>query len=309
MSFADALVQFLVACRAEPAEPYAVDAARVALLREAPDPTTLAVGAEVLVPTLSNPHPDVAVIAAVTIGALVEWGAPVEPVGAAVLVAVRRVLLGATAPQSLESACTPLWAVLSRSVTLRQAVRHDRPLRSRLAALAGTVGAARWVDLLLRGLDEDLVVIDMRLGRGFRLRARAVMDTPQLLTLLTAALAANGLPYPGPSPEAVAAARGLADVEQAVVASFQLLAWPAAGGFRHGIFPDQPVDAIPRLDGELVVVVGPLDAPSGWQVGYHEPGGSLEVVAELDAAEVRRRIAAMAVAAVRRPAAAPAPTR
>ncbi len=178
----------------------------------------------------------------------------------------------------------------------RKDVRAALPRRAELTAAVGAatelVGAAGWLDGLLRVLDDEpLLVLDRASGRAFRVTISGVGDNFQLHTLLAAALPAEVLPGSPPSAAEIAAAStGDLEVPGGIRGNFNLADVNGKWIWNEG----RPAD-IPHLDGVRVAVVDPPPYIRTWNAGRAYPlmVPSVQVVAELspaDAAALQAKI-------------------
>lgn len=198
---------------------------------------------------------------------------------------VRQAAFGESRPQpdrlSLNDALAAELPVLSSSVDVRRAARAIPGLRE--AALRH--GAVDLVALLDVPDDEAVVVLHPELRLGFRLLVRGVADVAQFHVLM---LDAAGDLLPGPAlpsrfRTACAAANPVvpAGVPMIAEARFQFFR-PSAlqpdgslpAGFRgcdHWLWGTQPLAAVPRIDGERIVLIGTPAFRQTWEIERRFP--------------------------------------
>jgi hypothetical protein len=166
---------------------------------------------------------------------------------------------------------------LFASVEVRRAARAIPGLREAAARLPAAKPLA---DLLAVPDDETVLVLHPRLRTGLRLFVRGVADVAQFHVLMLDA-AGGHLPGP-PLPSRFRAACADADpvipagVPMVVEARFQLFKPSAVqpdgsvpSGFRgcdHWLWPTYPLAAVPRIDGERVVLLGDPAFRQTWEV-------------------------------------------
>jgi hypothetical protein len=191
---------------------------------------------------------------------------------------------------------------LFASVEVRRVARAVDGLRRAAEALAPVCPAAKdLTDLLAVPDDEVFLVLDPARRVGFRLAARGLVDVGQFHLLLGDAVA-GGVPE-----RFVAACRDAnaavpAGVPMVAEARFQLYA-PAAlradaslpttfGGCEHWLWPTAPLAAVPRIDGERVVLLGPPAYLATWDVSRRFPAmpAELRVVEALSPFRVAERL-------------------
>jgi hypothetical protein len=153
-------------------------------------------------------------------------------------------------------------------VRAAESARSDQPYAYYLAELLGMVD------------DEQLLVLDTTQRRGYRVRLTAVRNNFHLFTLLQDALLPGD---PRLQKLAVSIAKGermLSDVSPSEWAEFgehDTARW----SFRPWLAPpndpacwiwgeSKPTE-IPMLDGERIVLLGPLDSPRSWEIAYFVP--------------------------------------
>jgi len=220
------------------------------------------------------------------------------------------------APHPLHERIVAELAELFRSVEVRRVARAVAGLRDAAAALAPHVPAAKdLADLLAVPDDETVLVLHPELRLGCRLLVRGVADANQFqLLLLDAATGdpADGF-LPGPPPPSLfaAACRDAdpvvpAGVPMVAEARFQLFK-PSAlrtdgtvpDGFRgclHWLWGPDALAAVPRVDGERVVLLGERAYPTTWEVERRFPSLSaaatlLDVLSPFQVAERLGRLA------------------
>jgi hypothetical protein len=220
---------------------------------------------------------------------------------------------------------TPLGDLIDDALTVMAASVEARHAARAVDGLAGAAAAAASHDPKARTLAEVLAIPDDEVVRvvhpgaraGFRVLVRGLADVNQFHTLLadavTGSLADGLLPGPRPHPRAVAAYRDQAPnpMAQVATARFQLYR-PAAlrpdgtlpagfGGCDHWLFGTEPLAAIPREDGERVVLLGEPAVRTSWDVGrkFSWLVGELDVIEVMSAAQVADWVAARTGRAVR----------
>lgn len=186
---------------------------------------------------------------------------------------------------------------LCRSVEVRRVARAIPGLTDAAAALAPRLPAAKdLADLLAVPDDEPVLVLRPALRAGYRLLVRGVTDVNQFHLLLLGEI--TGTPAGGLLPGASPSSRLLAacgDADPALPAGVPLVAEgrfqlfrPAAvqpdgsvpPGFRgcdHWLWGWEPLAAVPRVDGERVVVLGEPAFRATWEVERRFPGMAAEV--------------------------------
>ena len=190
---------------------------------------------------------------------------------------------------------------ICESVEVRRVARTVEGLRAAAEALARLSTPARdLVDLLAVPDDEAILVLHPELRKGFRLTVRGVADVGQFHVLMTAAILgdknAGFLPGPAIPNRFVLACRNTgpsipAGVPMIMEARFQLYT-PGAlrsdgtlptgfGGSDHWLWPTTPLAAIPRINGERAVMLGPPSYRANWDVCSRFP----KMVADLRVVE------------------------
>jgi hypothetical protein len=205
---------------------------------------------------------------------------------------------------------------LFASVEVRRAARAVTGLHEAAASLAPYCPAAKdLADLLAVPDDEVVLVLHPALRAGFRVVVRGVADVAQFhLLLLDAATGdpADGF-LPGPPLPARfrAAARNAnpvlpAGVPMVAEARFQLFRPSAVrpdgsvpGGFRgcdHWLWGHEPLAAVPRVDGERVVLLGDPAYRATWEVERRFPAmaADAELVQVLGPFQVAERLGRLA---------------
>jgi hypothetical protein len=186
---------------------------------------------------------------------------------------------------------------LFASIEARRVARALDGLTEAAWTLAPVCPPARdLADLLTLPEDEVLLVLDPRRRAGFRLSTRGVADVGQFHVLLSDAVtgdpAAGFLPGPCMAARFVAACRDLhpatpGGVPLVFQACFQLVA-PAAlesdetlpegfGGCEHWLWPAMPLSAVPRVDGERVLLIAPPALAMSWDVSRRFPALAADV--------------------------------
>ncbi len=215
------------------------------------------------------------------------------------------------APTPLGDLIDDALTVMAASVEARHNARAVPGLVEAAAAVAPRDAKARTLAEVLAVPDDEVVrVIHPGARAGFRVLVRGVADVNQFHTLLADAVTGSPrdgfLPGARPHPRAVAACRDQAPdpAVDAATARFQLFR-PAAlrddgtlplgfHGCDHWIWGTEPLAAVPREDGERVVLLGDPVFRATWDVARKFPWllGELEVVQMMTAAEVADWIAA-----------------
>jgi hypothetical protein len=186
---------------------------------------------------------------------------------------------------------------LFRSVEVRRVARAVPGLREAAAALAPRLPAAKELaDLLAVPDDEAVLVLHPARRAGFRLLVRGVADANQFHLLMLDAITGEeadgflpGPPLPARFASACRDANPLvpAGVPMVAEAHFQLFK-PAAvqadgsvpDGFRgcdHWLWGTEPLAAVPRVDGERVVVLGDPAFRATWEVERRFPALAADV--------------------------------
>ena len=207
-------------------------------------------------------------------------------------------------------------AELFASVEVRRAARAIFGLREAAAALAPHLPAAKdLAEVLAVPDDETVLVIEPAARAGWRVLVRGVADADQFQLLLTDAgtgVPADGL-LPGPPPPArLAAACRDADplipagVPMVAEARFQFFRPSAVrpdgslpGGFRgsdHWLWGHEPLAAVPRVDGERVVLLGEPAFRRTWEVERRFPAmpAELRLLRVLSPFQVAERLSRLA---------------
>lgn len=232
------------------------------------------------------------------------------------------------APHPLAGSIAAELPGLCASAEVRRVARAVPGLRAAADALAPAVPPARdLADLLAVPDDETVVALHPATRTGFRLSLRGVADVAQLHVLLLDAVTgdpADGfLDGPPPAARLVAASRHPhpvtpAGVPMTVAEAYQLYR-PAAlrrdgtlpdgfDGCRHWLWHHEPVAALPRLDGERLILLGEPAYRRTWEVRRRFPAMSAEVellrvLGPFEVADRLRRLTGGAVPA-RKPAVA-----
>jgi hypothetical protein len=181
---------------------------------------------------------------------------------------------------------------LCASVELRQVARGVDDLRGAAEALAPLCPAARDLAELLAVPDDEVVtVLYPALRIGLRLVVRGVADMGQFHVLLANA-AEEVLPGSQVPQRFVNACRdanptSAAGVPMIAEARLQMYA-PAAlrpdgtlpggfGGSDHWLWPHAALAAVPRIDGERMILLGPPPYRVTWEVSRRFPALAAEV--------------------------------
>lgn len=211
---------------------------------------------------------------------------------------------------------SPLADLIDDALTVMAASVEARHNARALPGLVEAVAASR--DPKARLLAEVLAIPDDEVVRvihpaarvGFRVLVRGLADVNQFHTLLADAVTGSPrqgfLPGPRPHPRAVAAYRDQpADPVAAVTAARFQLFRPAAlradgtlptdfGGCDHWLWGTEPLAAIPRENGERVVLLGEPVVRTTWDVArkFSWLVGELDVVEVMTSAAVTEWLAA-----------------
>ena len=192
-------------------------------------------------------------------------------------------------------------AMLCRDVETRKQARERIDLIQRAeSARSDNPYAYYLAELLGMADDERLLVLDMTRRLGFRVHLTAIRNNFHLFTLLQDALLSHSSAqvWQGPRvhPLAVAVAKSermLSDISpnewgadgegetalwtyytwQALKpdGSLRTLAEKAAGQTPHWVWGEGKPTEIPLLDGERIVLLGPLEMPRSWNCGFFAP--------------------------------------
>lgn len=182
---------------------------------------------------------------------------------------------------------------LCDSVEVRRVARALEGLHTRADALGAVCPAAKELtELLAIPDDEVILVLHPERRAGFRFAVRGIADVGQFHIL-----AADAMPGPRIPERFVAACREVkpaapAGVPMLLESRYQMYA-PAAlsnngelpaglGGCEHWLWPHMPLTAIPRVNGERVVLLGPPAYRATWEVTRRFPA----MPAELSVVEV-----------------------
>ncbi len=202
--------------------------------------------------------------------------------------------------------------MLLASVEVRRVGRAIDGLQSAAEALAPACLAAKdLANLLAIPDDEIFLVLHPERRAGFRLAARGLVDLGQFHILLANAVtgdsASGFLPGPRMPERFVAVCRDVnpttpAGVPMVAEARFQMYD-PAAlradgtlpagcGACEHWLWPTAALASVPRIDGERVVLLGPLAYHATWDVTRRFPAmpAELRVVEALSPARVAERL-------------------
>ncbi|MBP3953989.1 hypothetical protein J8F10_01575 [Gemmata sp. G18] len=192
--------------------------------------------------------------------------------------------------------------VICRSAEYRQALRADPEIVENIFALQEQYSEANFVAQVLSLTDGlDLFVLAPKERKGFRLALDAVSTNAHLFTLLQGALIGGGHLAGEPvDPEVIAIATGESAHPRLLTdhARFHFDIWSGSLEDPMGTLISLPVEetpaAIPRLDGQRIVIVGPpVLGGRGWDSNFfaniHDALKSrAEVVEVLPEAEVTR---------------------
>ena len=173
---------------------------------------------------------------------------------------------------------------LFASVEVRRVARAIPGLPEAAARLPA---ARELAELLALPDDETVLVLHPRERTGFRLFVRGVADAAQFQLLMLDAIGST------PPPSRLVAAYRDADpvtpagVPMVAAGRFQLFRPSAVrpdgsvpvgfGGSDHWLWPHQPLAALPRIDGERVVLLGEPAFRQTWEVERRFPAMAAEV--------------------------------
>ena len=222
------------------------------------------------------------------------------------------------APSPLADLIDDALTVMAASVEARHNARAMTDLVEAAMAVAPHIPQARMLAEVLAIPDDEVVrVIHPAAQAGFRILVRGLADVNQFHTLLADAVTGSPregfLPGPRPHPRAVAAYRDQAPnpLAQVATARFQLFR-PSAlqadgtlptgfGGSDHWLWGTEPLGAIPRTNGERIVLLGEPAFRATWDVArkFSWLVGELDVVEVMSSAEVADWLAARTGRAVR----------
>lgn len=206
----------------------------------------------------------------------------------------------------LELIGVPVVALLSRSAEGRKTARADAKLVANLQNFPAQHAMIDYVISVLEVLDdEEIVVIDPVLEKGYRVKISGIGDNFQLQTLLTDALVGNPekgwLPGDRPDPRIVAAARDQRVSPEAPTATgiFNLISWQGLqfnGALDKGPSADAnwiwgegiPAD-IPDFDGTRVILLEPAPYLRSWNADrrFDAMPGELHVTEKMKPEDVR----------------------
>jgi hypothetical protein len=182
--------------------------------------------------------------------------------------------------------------LLCESIEVRRVARTIDGLRAAVETIASMCSAAKtFAELLAIPDDEAILVLHPESRTGIRMSVRGVVDVGQFHILMAAAVNTDpnvGFLAGSAIPERfVAACRNVgppipAGIPMVMESRFQLYA-PAAlqpdgtlptgyGGCNHWLWPTSPLAAIPRFDGERVVLLGPPAYRAQWDVSMRFQG-------------------------------------
>jgi hypothetical protein len=168
--------------------------------------------------------------------------------------------------EPLDELIDSLMPLLVGSVEVRRAARAIAGLRETVIALLPTNPRVRdLADLLAVPDDEVVLLLDPARRTGYRMLIRGVADAGHFQELLAAALPRKASPAPSRQlfrPEALRPDGTLPD------------------GFRgceHWIWGSEPLAAVPRIDGERVILIGDSVVNTADEVERRFPGMVAEV--------------------------------
>lgn len=213
------------------------------------------------------------------------------------------------APSPLADLIDDALTVMAASVEARH---NARALPGLVEAVAASRDPKAWLlaEVLAIPDDEVVRVIHPAARAGFRILVRGLADVNQFHTLIADAVTGSPrqglLPGPRPHPRAVAAYRDQPTDPAAAVATarFQLFrptalqadgTLPAGfGGCDHWLWGTEPLSAIPRENGERVVLLGEPVVRATWDVArkFSWLVGELDVVEVMTSAAVGEWLAA-----------------
>lgn len=214
----------------------------------------------------------------------------------------------------LEIIGVPVVALLARSAEGRKTAMADARLVANLQNFPAQHPMIDYVISILETLDdEEIVVIDPVLEKGYRVKISGIGDNYQLQTLLIDALVGNPekgwLPGQRPDPRIVAAARDQRISPEAPTATgqFNLISWQglqADGKLDKGPSADAnwiwgegiPAD-IPPFENTRIILIEPAPYVRSWNADrrFDAMPGHLQVVEKMKTEDVRdwlKRIAA-----------------
>jgi len=212
----------------------------------------------------------------------------------------------------VDASIAALMPDLFASIEVRRVARALEGLRVAAEKLAAECPAARRLaDLLAIPEDEAFTVLHPEQRTGFRLLTRGVADIGQFHVLMVDAVtgepAAGFLPGPPIPARFIAAYRDVnpatpAGVPMVIRARHQLLA-PSAllpdatapigfAGCEHWLWPAMPLSAVPRVDGERVIVLGAPAFDMTWDVmrPFPELGAKVQLLETLSPFRVAERL-------------------
>lgn len=209
---------------------------------------------------------------------------------------------------------------LYASVEVRRVARAVDGLKAAAGALATACEAAKdLAELLAVPDDETVLVLHPDRRAGLRVVVRGVADVGQFHVLVADALPGGGMPG-----RFVAACRDANPISAGGVpmvadARFQLYG-PAAltgegtlpagfGGCGRWLWPALPLAAVPKANGERVVLLGPPAFRATWEVGRRFPAmpAELRVLEVLGPAELSRELSRLTGRTVAAPRPVPSP--
>lgn len=243
----------------------------------------------------------------VWLGAGVEGGADPDPLIPHLLAALKRwTSTVATGPegeaigepdertlQGLEWLGQGIVAHLSRSREIAR-YRDDESLAAELDRVRSLSVGCQWVWELLSKESALLIVLEVAAGRGFRVRYENLSNCFHLFTLLQAALAPvlPGRKRVAKSLLEAAAGMSMEDVHDAAWWHYGRGDVPEAD-FAAMIWGEQPPSAIPRVDGEAVMLLWPpVLKERSWDGNFFRPylmaaPPAVTLLGELSPEEVR----------------------
>ncbi len=219
-------------------------------------------------------------------------------------------------PHPLTQQITSELPELFRSVEVRRVARVIPGLREAASALSGEFPAANDLAALL-GVpdDETVLVLHPRRRAGFRIFVRGVVDVYQFHMLLADAVVGDpddgylaGPPLPARFRAAYCDANPTFLAGEPIVAEARFQLFRPSGvqsdgsvpeGFRgcdHWLWGKEPLAAVPRVDGERVVVLGEPAFQATWDVERRFPTlpAEVQLLRVLGPFEVAERLSRLA---------------
>jgi hypothetical protein len=172
--------------------------------------------------------------------------------------------------------------MLCRDVDARKRARERTELvRAAESARSGHPYGYYLAELLSMADDERLVVLDVTRKRGFRVRLTAMRNNFHLFTLLQDALLPGDARLNSLAVSIAKSERMLAEVSPSEWSArgehdravWGFGTWMAIGSAKpsHWIWGEMRPTEIPMLDGERIVLLGPLELPRSWEIAVFVP--------------------------------------